>query len=137
MSKVAKFSDEQKYEIVLELLAGKLSHGEICRKYGISATYAYKLKDGALEILRKGVGRSAGRPDAESERLRQRVRTRRGEEVELTSYRRLQQGGRMQRALKKTNEAVSRKVHVLREEIQKEFGLLAPLAASLLGPLLL
>ena len=35
MSKVAKFTDEQKYAIVLEMLAGKLSHGEICRKYGM------------------------------------------------------------------------------------------------------
>lgn len=57
---MAKFSDEQKYEVVLELLSGKLSHGEICRKDGISATYAYKLKDRALEILRGGaVGRAA------------------------------------------------------------------------------
>jgi transposase-like protein len=70
---VVKFTDEQKYEIVLELLSGKLSHGEICRKWGISATYAYKLKDRALEVLRQGMGRPPGRPDAETERLRQQV----------------------------------------------------------------
>jgi len=58
---------------VLELLSGQLSHGELCRKYGISSTYAYKLKDRALEVLREGIGRPAGRPDAERERLRQRA----------------------------------------------------------------
>ena len=41
---MAKFTDEQKHEIALELLSGKLLHGEICRKHGLSATYAYKLK---------------------------------------------------------------------------------------------
>jgi len=70
---VAKFTDEQKYEIVLELVSGKLSHGEICRKYGISATYAYKLKNRALEVLREGIGRPAERPGGQSEHLRQRV----------------------------------------------------------------
>jgi transposase-like protein len=73
ISKVAKFSEEQKYEIALELLSGKLSHGEICRKYGISSTYAYKLKDRALEILREGMGRPVGRTDPESERLQKRI----------------------------------------------------------------
>ena len=70
---MSKFTDEQKYEIVLELLSGKLSHGEICRQWGISATYAYKLKDRALEVLRQGRGRPPGRPGAETERLRQQV----------------------------------------------------------------
>ena len=73
MSKVAKFTDEQKYAMVLEMLAGKLSHGEICRKYGMSATYAYRLKDRALQVLRERVGRPPGRPDAASEQLQQRV----------------------------------------------------------------
>ncbi len=45
MPKVSKFTKEQKLEIALELLSGKLSHGEVCRRHGISATYAYKLKD--------------------------------------------------------------------------------------------
>lgn len=57
----------------MDLLAGKLSHAEICRKWDISSTYAYKLKDRAMEILRSGVGRPAGRPDAQTERLRNRV----------------------------------------------------------------
>ena len=73
MGKASKFTDEQKFEIALELLSGKLSHGEICRKWDISSTYAYKLKDRALETLRKGIGRPAGRPSREVERLRKRV----------------------------------------------------------------
>jgi len=59
MAKVSKFTDEQKLEIALELVAGKLSHAEICRKWDISGTYAYKLKDRAVDILRKGIGRAA------------------------------------------------------------------------------
>ena len=73
MAKASKFTDEQKLEIALELLAGKLSHAEICRKWDISSTYAYKLKDRAVDILRKGVGRPAGRPSGELEQLRKRV----------------------------------------------------------------
>ncbi len=68
-----KFSDEQKIDIVLNLLSGKLSHAEVCRKYGISSTYAYKLKDRSMDMLRENIGRPAGRPDAETERLRKRV----------------------------------------------------------------
>ena len=68
-----KFSDEQKYEIALDLLAGKLSHAEVCRKWQISATYAYKLKDRAQEILRAGIGRPAGKADGAVEGLRKRV----------------------------------------------------------------
>jgi len=73
MPKVSKFTDEQKMEIALELLAGKISHAEICRKWDISSTYAYKLKDRALEILRKGIGKPAGRPSGEVEQLRKKV----------------------------------------------------------------
>ena len=73
MARESKFTDEQKLEIVLELLGGKLLHGEVCRKYGISATYAYKLKDRGLDILRAGIGRPAGKPDAKVEKLERRV----------------------------------------------------------------
>ena len=73
MARESKFTDEQKLEIVLELLGGKLSHGEVCRKYGISATYAYKLKDRGLEVLRAGIGRPVGKPDAKVEKLERRV----------------------------------------------------------------
>ena len=73
MARVSKFTEEQKLQIALDLLDGKLSHAEICRKYDISSTYAYKLKDRALEILREGIGRPVGRGDAKSERLVKRV----------------------------------------------------------------
>jgi len=73
MTKAAKFTDEQKLEIALELLSGKLSHAEVCRKWDISATYAYKLKDRALELLRGGMGRPVGRPDDKTQQLQKRV----------------------------------------------------------------
>ena len=73
MPKPRKFTDEQKYEIALDLMRGKFSHAEVCRKWTISSTYAYKLKDRALDLLRKGIGRPAGKPDGEAERLRRRM----------------------------------------------------------------
>lgn len=73
MPREPKFTDEQKYEIALDLVSGKLSHAEICRKWGISSTYAYKLKDRALEVLRQGIVRPVGRPDAKTEALEHRV----------------------------------------------------------------
>ena len=74
MGRASKFTEEQKFEIALDLLNGKLSHAEVCRKYDVSSTYAYKLKDRALEALRRGIGRPAARPDARSEQLRKRVK---------------------------------------------------------------
>ena len=74
MPKEPKFTDEQKYEIALDLVSGKLSHAEICRKWGISTTYAYKLKDRALEVLRQGIVKPVGRPDGKTEALEHRVR---------------------------------------------------------------
>jgi transposase-like protein len=73
MAQERKFTDEQKYEIALDLVGGKVSHAEACRKWSISSTYAYKLKDRALELLRQGMARPAGKPDAESEKLRRKV----------------------------------------------------------------
>ena len=73
MGRQPKFTDEQKLAIVLDLLSAEHSHAEVCRKYGISSTYAYKLKDRAMDILRANIGRPAGRPDAERERLKKRV----------------------------------------------------------------
>jgi len=73
MARAGKFTDEQKFQIALELIAGKLSHAEICRKYDISSTYAYKVKDRALEVLREGIGRPSGKPDAQVERLQKKV----------------------------------------------------------------
>ena len=73
MAKVSKFTDEQKLQIALDLLSGKVSTSEICRKYEISATYAYKLRDRAMEVLREGVGQPAGKPNAKVARLEKRV----------------------------------------------------------------
>lgn len=73
MGRTSRFTDEQKMEIALELLSGKVSHAEICRKWDISSTYAYKLKDRALDLLRSGMGKPAGRPSGEVEQLRKRV----------------------------------------------------------------
>ena len=60
-------------EIALDLITGKLSHAEICRKWDNSSTYAYKLKDRALDILRLGIGRPVGKQDPKVERLSKKV----------------------------------------------------------------
>jgi len=73
MPRASKFTDEQKMEIAIDLIAGKLSHAEICRKWDISSTYAYKLKDRALDILRSGIGRPAGKPDPTFSKLEKKV----------------------------------------------------------------
>ena len=73
MSRPLKFTPEQRYEIAMELISGKLSHAEVCRKWGISSTYAYKLKDRALEVLREGMGRPAGKPEPRIEQLEKKV----------------------------------------------------------------
>jgi len=39
----------------------------------MSSTYAYKVKDRALEVLRQGIGRPVGKPDGQTEQLRRRV----------------------------------------------------------------
>ena len=73
MPRPSKFTDEQKMEIALDLISGKLSHAEICRKWDICSTYAYKLKDRALEVLRSGIGRPPGRPDPKTAKLEKKV----------------------------------------------------------------
>lgn len=69
----AAITDEQKMEIALELLSGKYSQAEICRKWDISSSYAYKIKDRALELLRLGMGKPKGQPSSEVTGLRKRV----------------------------------------------------------------
>ena len=71
--KEGKFTDAQKFEIALEMITGKISQAEVCRKWGISSTYAYKIKDRALAAMRAGVTRPAGRPSAEVEGLKKKV----------------------------------------------------------------
>jgi transposase-like protein len=73
MAQDRKFSDEQKVEIALDLISGKLSNAEICRKWLISSTYSYKLKDRALDLLREGMGRPTKRPNATLEAYEKRI----------------------------------------------------------------
>jgi len=73
MGRASKFTDEQRLEVALDMLSGKMSVSEICRKWDIGATYAYKLKDRAVELLRNGISKPAGRSSAEVERLRKKV----------------------------------------------------------------
>jgi transposase-like protein len=60
-------------EIAFDMLSGKMSVSEVCRKWDIGSTYAYKLKDRATGLLRSGIGKPAGRSSAEVERLQKKV----------------------------------------------------------------
>jgi len=73
MSRPLKFTEDQKYEIALDLVSGRLSHSEVCRKWGVSSTYAYKLKDRAMELLRQGMGQPTGKPDGRIVALEKKV----------------------------------------------------------------
>lgn len=73
MPKDRKFTDEQKVEIALDLISGKLSHAEICRKWDIASSYAYRIKDRALDILRAGISKPVGSPDSRVHALEKRV----------------------------------------------------------------
>ena len=73
MARGRKFTEQQKYEIALELIGGKLSQSEICRKHGISSTYAYKLRDRALESVREGIGRANPKQPTREAELEKRV----------------------------------------------------------------
>jgi transposase-like protein len=73
MARASKFTDEQKLEIALEMISGKVSVAEICRKWDIGNTYAYKLKDRAMVLLRNGISKPVGRSSGEIERLQKKV----------------------------------------------------------------
>ena len=73
MARERKFTEQQKYEIALELIGGKLSQSEICRKHGISSTYAYKLRDRALESIREGINRTNPKQPQREVELEKRV----------------------------------------------------------------
>ena len=73
MARASKFTDEQRLEIALEMLSGKVSVAEICRKWDIGSTYAYKLKDRAMELLRNGIGKPVGRASGQVEHLQKKV----------------------------------------------------------------
>jgi len=73
MAKASKFTDEQKFEIALEMLSGKMSVSQVSRKWDIASSYAYRLKDRAMELLRNGISKPASRPCGEVEHLRKKV----------------------------------------------------------------
>lgn len=63
-----RLSDQDKYQAVMDLLAGRGTHAEICNRHGISSTYLYKLRDRILETIRKSVqGKNERSPDREEE----------------------------------------------------------------------
>lgn len=51
----ARFSPEQKTEIVLTVLGGKVSMAELCREHQVSATMVYRWKDAFLEAGKRGL----------------------------------------------------------------------------------
>jgi hypothetical protein len=73
MGRAAKGTDEQRLEIAMDMLAGKMAGSEVCRKWDIGRTYDYKLMDRAIELLRTGIAKPAGRASGEVERLRKKV----------------------------------------------------------------
>lgn len=73
MARASKFTDEQRLEIAFEMLSEKMSVAEVCRKWNIISTYAYKLKYRSIELLRNGIGRSVGRVSGEAEQLQKKV----------------------------------------------------------------
>ena len=70
--KKSRFTETQIVAILKEADAG-VPVKEVWRKHGISSTYAYKLKDRALELLRGGMDRATDKPDAKQEQLEKRV----------------------------------------------------------------
>ena len=73
MGRKSRFTNEQKTAIALDLLAAKMSHAEICRKYEISPAYAYKIRDRAMEIIRNNIGTVEGKPDGQVDDLKKLV----------------------------------------------------------------
>lgn len=50
-----KWSDEEKFAIVIEGIKNSMPVAEICRKYGVSQTNYYKWRDKFLEGAKKGL----------------------------------------------------------------------------------
>jgi len=73
MARGTKFTEQDRLAIMLELLSRKESFAAIRRKWDISETYAYKLRDRALQSLRESIGRSASGPILEVQALRRKV----------------------------------------------------------------
>jgi hypothetical protein len=50
-----KLSTGQKYQLALDMLCGELTVSEVCCKHAVSASYAYRLRNRAHQILRAGI----------------------------------------------------------------------------------
>jgi transposase-like protein len=59
-----KFSAEQKYKIVKEVLTTDTTVSEVCKKYGISSSLFYHWQDAFLQGAREGMERGSGRPSS-------------------------------------------------------------------------
>ena len=69
-----KLSDQDKYQAVMDLLAGRGTHAEIGNRYGISQTYLYKLRDRVLEAVQDAVKGKKERPTGREETLEQELK---------------------------------------------------------------
>jgi len=58
------FTDEHRFQVPAEMPDGRFPRMEVCRKWGVGATYAHKLQARALEKLRTGIGKPAARGTA-------------------------------------------------------------------------
>jgi len=54
-----ELTDEQKTQIALDMLEGRMSHARICRKWGISRDCACRIRDHAIDLLLKEMKRSS------------------------------------------------------------------------------
>jgi transposase-like protein len=68
MGRNIKFTEEERYRLVLDILSDK-THAEVCRSWNISSNYYYKLKDKAHEILKAGLTGSSSQPVGKVTRL--------------------------------------------------------------------
>jgi len=73
MGRNVKFTEDERYRLVLDILNEKLSHAEVCRNWNISSNYYYKLRDKALEILKAGLKGSSSQPVGKVNRLEQEL----------------------------------------------------------------
>lgn len=69
-----KLSDQDKYQAVMDLLAGRGTHAEICNRYGLSQTYLYKLRDQALTAIQKSVKGKNERPTGLQESMERELK---------------------------------------------------------------
>lgn len=69
-----KLSDQDKYQAVMDLLAGRGTHAEICNRYGISATYLYKLRDRVLEAIQQTLKGKKDRPVGREESMERELK---------------------------------------------------------------